>query len=83
MMKLPTIIIQSRADSSGSYPEAKWVASQLPGSEFITVEESGHFVWLGPNTHKWEKKLKKFLDHHQPSDLISASRGCGCCGDWL
>lgn len=66
LLKTPTIIIQSTNDSSGSYPEAKWVAKQIPGVKFVKVEDSGHFIWLGPNASSWESKLGSFLKKHDP-----------------
>ncbi|MBA3957729.1 MAG: alpha/beta hydrolase [Parachlamydiaceae bacterium] len=66
LLKAPTMIIQALADSNGSYPEAQVVASQIPGSQLVTVEQSGHFIWLGKYTHKWEKKLVRFVRDHQP-----------------
>lgn len=66
LLKAPTIIIEARADSNGSYPEAVWVASQIPGVQFVTVEESGHFIWLGRFTRQWERQLGNFLHSLSP-----------------
>lgn len=60
---LPTLIIQAINDSNGFYPTAQSVHASLPTSQLISVKESGHFIWLGPNTKKWEKQLIKFLKH--------------------
>jgi hypothetical protein len=26
--------------------------------------DSGHLIWLGPQTNKWEKQVSKFLKKH-------------------
>lgn len=58
---LPTLIIQAIKDSNGYYPTAQSVHADLPTSQLISVKESGHFIWLGPNTKQWEKQLFAFL----------------------
>lgn len=58
---LPTLIIQAINDSNGFYPTAQSVHKDLRTSQLISVKESGHFIWLGPNTNKWEKQLIAFL----------------------
>lgn len=58
---LPTMIIQAINDSNGFYPTAQSVHSVLPTSQLISVPESGHFIWLSPNTHTWQKQLIAFL----------------------
>ena len=58
---LPTLIVQAVNDSNGFYPTAQSVHGSLSTSELISVEESGHFIWLGPNTKQWEKQLVAFL----------------------
>lgn len=62
----PTLIVQSRDDSNGSYTEAKNAAEQIPGAQLIKVRNSGHFVWLGEDTDQWEKNVIKFLKTHSP-----------------
>lgn len=61
---LPTLIIQAINDSNGFYPTAQAVNANLLTSQLISVKESGHFIWLGPNTKKWEKQLIAFLKTH-------------------
>lgn len=61
---LPTLIIQAIDDSNGYYPTAQSIHSDLPTSELISVQESGHFIWLGPYAKSWEKKLIEFLKLH-------------------
>lgn len=58
---LPTLIIQAINDSNGYYPTAQLVNAGIPTSQLISVPESGHFIWLGPDTNHWEKQLIKFL----------------------
>lgn len=58
---LPTLIIQAIEDSNGFYPTAQSVHDVLPTSTLISVQESGHFIWLGPYTKEWEKQLIAFL----------------------
>lgn len=71
LVQVPTIIIQSSYDSNGSYPEALFVSSQIPGSAFITVEGSGHLLWLGKQTNQWEKRLRQFLWAINPENISS------------
>jgi len=61
---LPTLIIQAINDSNGFYPTAQSVHGDLPTSQLISIQESGHFIWLGPNTKHWEKQLIAFLKRH-------------------
>lgn len=61
---LPTLIIQAINDSNGFYPTAQEINASLPTSQLISVQESGHFIWLGPDTDKWEKQLFAFLKMH-------------------
>ncbi len=61
---LPTLIIQAINDSNGFYPTAQEINDSLPTSQLISVPESGHFIWLGPDTNKWEKQLFAFLKLH-------------------
>lgn len=58
---LPTLIIQAVNDSNGFYPTAQSVHNDLPTSELISIQESGHFIWLGPHTKEWETELIAFL----------------------
>lgn len=62
---LPTLIIQAINDSNGFYPTAVTVHQALPTSKLISVKESGHFIWLGPHTKNWERKLIKFLKKNE------------------
>jgi pimeloyl-ACP methyl ester carboxylesterase len=61
---LPTLIIQAENDGNGFYPTAQSLHADLSTSQLISVQESGHFIWLGPNTKQWEKQLIAFLNQY-------------------
>lgn len=65
--QIPTLIVQAFNDSNGYYQQVEKIHAQLPTSQLITVEDSGHFLWLGPQTKKWEKQVKGFLNSHLPT----------------
>ena len=65
-LTIPTIIVQARDDSNGSYIDAQSIASQIPQAQLITVEGSGHLIWLGKETHKWENQVANFLKSLKP-----------------
>lgn len=60
--KIPTLIIQATEDSNGYYPTAQVINAAIPGSQLISVYESGHFIWLGPFTEQWQNQLLSFLN---------------------
>lgn len=62
-LTVPTMIVQSRNDTSGNYAQAVEIAARIPQAQLITLEGSGHFCWLGPNTAAWEKQVATFLQH--------------------
>lgn len=57
----PVMLIQAINDSNGFYPTAKSVHADLPNSQLISVKNSGHFIWVGPNTMEWKLRLLGFL----------------------
>lgn len=61
---LPTLIIQAINDSNGFYPTAQSLHADLPTSQLISIPLSGHFIWLGPDTNKWEAELLAFLKRY-------------------
>lgn len=63
---VPTIIVQSVDDSNGYYSNALNVSARIPGSSFIPVQETGHFLWFGPNTSDWQHEVVDFLLEHRP-----------------
>lgn len=58
---LPTLIIQAVDDSNGYYPTAQIVNQGLPTSQLFSVPNSGHFIWLGPDTNTWQQQIIQFL----------------------
>lgn len=60
-VNVPTIIIQSRNDTSGNFPQAARIATQIPGTQLLPLDDTGHFCWLGRNTLEWEAQLAVFL----------------------
>lgn len=64
LLKTPSMIIQSKYDSNGSYSEAQFAASQIPGAKFLTLGGCGHFIWLGKETDVWERQMRQFLRSH-------------------
>ncbi|HXF29281.1 MAG TPA: alpha/beta hydrolase, partial [Chlamydiales bacterium] len=63
-MKKPTMILQARADNNTSYAEAQRISKEIPHAQFVRIDGSGHLIWLGKNTNKWEHKLVHFLKEH-------------------
>jgi pimeloyl-ACP methyl ester carboxylesterase len=61
----PMLIVDARHDNSGSYPQTRRIASKIHTSRLISVEGSGHFIWLGKNTSKWETQMIRYLRMHQ------------------
>jgi pimeloyl-ACP methyl ester carboxylesterase len=63
--KPPVLFVDARNDNSGSWPQTRRIASKISTSRLITVEDSGHFVWLGANTAKWEAQMIRYLRSHK------------------
>lgn len=61
---IPTLIIEAINDNNGFYPTAQSVHAAIPNSQLISVRDSGHFIWLGPETNRWQKQLFEFLKAH-------------------
>ncbi len=66
-MTKPSMLLQAKADSNGSYSEAVSIASQIPGCQLVTIHGSGHFIWLGKETNKWQRRLVHFLKNTHKS----------------
>jgi pimeloyl-ACP methyl ester carboxylesterase len=64
--KPPLLFINSRNDNSGSWPQTRAIASKIKTARLITVEDTGHFIWLGVNTAKWEAQMISYLKKHRP-----------------
>ncbi len=64
---VPVQIIQGAWDSSGNHDEAKnLIAPNIPTANLVSVQGTGHFVWLGKNTQAWEKLMVSFLKNNRP-----------------
>lgn len=63
---VPTVIVQSVDDVSGYFPGAQSVNNRIVGSQLIPVLESGHFIWLGPQTKVWQAQVAEFLEAYKP-----------------
>jgi pimeloyl-ACP methyl ester carboxylesterase len=64
--KPAVLFINSKNDFSGSYPQTRRIASKIKTARLITVQGSGHFIWLGVNTNKWEAQMISYLRAHKP-----------------
>lgn len=58
----PMLIIDARLDNNGSYTETCDIAKQIPTAGLHTVEDSGHFIWLGVNTADWQAQMVQYLN---------------------
>jgi pimeloyl-ACP methyl ester carboxylesterase len=64
---VPVQIIQGVWDSSGNHGEAKnLIAPNIPTANLVSVQGTGHFLWLGKNTTAWEKLMLSFLKNNAP-----------------
>jgi pimeloyl-ACP methyl ester carboxylesterase len=61
----PALFIDSRLDNNGSYPQTRRIAKKIATARLITVQDSGHFVWLGVNTAKWQGQMVQYLKKHR------------------
>ena len=59
-IRLPTLIISARDDRYGTYANAQYTASRIPGAKFIGFEEGGH-TWVGHNDEVMAE-IVKLLD---------------------
>jgi pimeloyl-ACP methyl ester carboxylesterase len=69
-LTLPTMFIQAFEDSNGYYPEALKLAARMAegNTRLVTVEDSGHFIWLGRYTTIWQEQLYRFLKENVPAN---------------
>jgi pimeloyl-ACP methyl ester carboxylesterase len=66
-LNTPTIMIQSQFDANGDYDEGLRILAAIPAvHQLVTVQASGHFLWLGPKTDAWRADLVDFLKEYQP-----------------
>lgn len=61
----PALVIDARQDNNGSYPQTRAIAGKIPTARLITVEDSGHFIWLGVHTAKWQRQMIRYLKTHR------------------
>jgi pimeloyl-ACP methyl ester carboxylesterase len=62
----PLLFVDAKHDNSGSYPQTRAIASKIATARLISVEDSGHFIWLGPHTAKWQGQMANYIRRHQP-----------------
>jgi pimeloyl-ACP methyl ester carboxylesterase len=62
----PTLVIHGRFDADVPYSHAQFVAETVPNTELITLENSGHLIWLGDDWKEAELHLVKFLKDNAP-----------------
>ena len=64
----PTAIVQDLNDCVGNTTESFTIRDAFPPAymHYISVEGSGHFIWLGPNTNAWQADLSAFLQAQVP-----------------
>jgi len=63
---LPTLVIHGHFDADVPYSHAQFVAETVPNAELITLETSGHLIWLGDEWKEVEPRLVKFLKDNAP-----------------
>lgn len=63
--KPPLLFVDAKHDNSGSWPQTRRIASKIATARLITVEDSGHFIWLGVNTAKWQAQMIAYLKKHK------------------
>jgi pimeloyl-ACP methyl ester carboxylesterase len=65
-IETPTLVIHGRFDTAVPYEQAQFVADAVPNADLITLENSGHFIWLDDDWKKAELHLVKFLKDNAP-----------------
>jgi pimeloyl-ACP methyl ester carboxylesterase len=65
-VRAPVLIVGSRYDGDIGYDNSVNAHERLPGSELITVDQFGHFIWWGdPDvTREVERRIEEFLERH-------------------
>jgi pimeloyl-ACP methyl ester carboxylesterase len=51
---------------------AEFVARAVPNAELFTLEDCGHFVWVGPGARQAAEKVRAFLIRHAPQTATQA-----------
>ncbi|NHZ71505.1 MAG: alpha/beta fold hydrolase [Aquificales bacterium] len=65
-MDTPTLVIHGRFDADVPYSHAQFVAETVPNADLITLESSGHLIWVGDEWKDVEPRLVKFLKDNAP-----------------
>ncbi|MBE2222070.1 MAG: alpha/beta hydrolase [Anaerolineae bacterium] len=65
-IEIPTLVIHGRFDADVPYRQAEFTANTIPNAELITLETSGHLIWLGDEWRTVEPRLVKFLKDNVP-----------------
>ncbi|MDJ0757169.1 MAG: alpha/beta hydrolase [Ardenticatenaceae bacterium] len=62
----PALIVHSRFDGDIPYENATFAAGTIPDAELVTLDQFGHFIWLGDPevTASWRERVSAFLRHH-------------------
>ncbi|MFC4559752.1 alpha/beta fold hydrolase [Virgibacillus kekensis] len=63
----PTLIMQSKNDSSVSVEHATHAYENIPTSELCMLEAWGHLIWLGKSSNETNTNLINFLIKHKIS----------------
>jgi 2-hydroxy-6-oxonona-2,4-dienedioate hydrolase len=45
-IRVPTLVISARDDGFGTYANAEYIASQIPGARLLGFDHGGH-LWVG------------------------------------
>ena len=64
---LPTLVMHGQADADVPYRHAQFVAETVPNSQFITLPDAGHLIWLSPEWPTARTQLLSFLNQHSIS----------------
>ncbi len=64
-LKIPTLVIHSRADKSVPFTHAEWSLANIPNAELCESGVTGHFYWVGPDYQQVSEKLTAFFKASQ------------------
>jgi len=60
----PTLVLHGRDDGNVPLTHAEFVARTVPNAELHTIEDCGHFIWVGPRASHAREKVLAFLTRH-------------------
>ena len=63
----PTLIMQSKYDSSVPLEHAYYAQENIPSSELCLIDSWGHLIWLGKSSNETNYNLINFLKSHKNS----------------